>query len=513
MSASSRLPRLLVLATAALTALSHLRFLVLDTRLPRDLCLCLGDIPATAGRLASPRGWLDTLASLAEPSGWLVLLDAVTFDLGGPNAVQLLDVVGITAVVLLSARLGTTLGGPWAGSAAALLVAAMPGLVVEGRLGWIHLPEAAMTLGALAAWAADPVVSRVRTAAMLGILGAAILTLRPSGLVWTSTLLLPLAWSWYFGGGDRRHLGVVLGAWAVAALVPFGELPDYLAGKLMARARYASVVPALLPQLALVLGALPLGVLGLSLPGVGLGLRRVPTGAARVLLVVIAAWAGGAAALVLLFRAGLDNHVTAMPAFAILAGWGFATMAPRAGSILAGLAFLAQLVPQWLPTPGAESPWWRIPGAWRYPVAPTILNYYVPFEAYEPADVTMLVDAVCPGTRRCTIVTTDGLYLPHGEEPGQLELFYAGEDRVDVVSAHALPADRMPKVDALVEYICREPDRAWESRWPQNRPNRDRLVREQKLTPVWATEVAPGCRMQWSVPEGRVPEEGLPPMR
>jgi hypothetical protein len=69
-------------------------------------------------------------------------------------------------------------------------------------------------------------------------------------------------------------------------------------------------------------------------------------------------------------------------------------------------------------------------------------------------------------------------------------------------------------VNALVEYLCAAPDAAWEARWPQTRALRDRLVQEQALGPIWATEVAPGCRMQWSVPaSATIDRSKLPSIR
>lgn len=484
------------------TAAAHLRFLALDGRPPRDLCNCQRALPEVARSLETslPAGLQDAAGVLLTPTGWYSMLRLGAVELVGraPETLQAFDLFGVLGVILGTAWLAWRLVGPGAAGPAALLVASMPALVVEGRQGWIHIPEAALVLAAMAAWTADPGLDRRRTVASMGILGGLAILLRPSGLVWVATLL-PLLWR-----RPVRRVAVVLGLWGIAAIVPLLALPEYLAAKAEARDRYATVIPDLWPQFLVLLGP---GASTVVLVGLGIAALRRPAG-----LRIPAAWTAIALLLAVVFRAGLDNHTLLLAGLAILAGAGLAWF-PRLGVGVAGLVFVFQTGPQWLPPPAQDSIWWRTPGAWRIQVAPSILNYYVPFPRYGVAEVRGLLDAIC-GDKPCTVVADQGLYLPYGEEPGLYELFAAGEARPKLRAVHDLTAEKAPRVDALVEFDCPDQDRAWQVRWPEAKATRDALIRRQHLEVVWGTEAGPGCMVRWRTPDRFVAHpERLPPER
>lgn len=512
----------------AVTALTHVRFLILDPRLPRDLCLCYQQVPGLARVLDgdAPGGVADVMGVLDDPAGWNTLLQATLIHLlgRGPHVIQGLDLVWVCSVVGLSALLARRLGGRAAGAVTALLVASIPGLVVEGRLGWIHVPEAALALAGLLAWLSDPTLSRWRTATVLSVVGAAAFSLRPSGLVWVGSLAVPLAWTaWKEWPRPARALAVIAACWGIAALVPLARLGEYLSSKAEARSRYAEVVPAMVQQLGVVLGPVGVWVVALALPaGLWQLFRRRPAGAPGLALSLLTLWATGAIALGALFLAGLDNHTTALPAVAILAGWALGGFAPRLGVGLAGISLAVHLFTQWMPTPGPTSSWWRTPTLQRLPVAPSVLNYAVPFPPYGESQVRALIDSVCGESvspRGCSIAADQGLYVPYGEEPGRLELYLAGEERVNLLAVRDLDSTDLPRLDALVEFTCGDRDTAWRKRWPHSTQARDALVEAQRMEPAWSEEVAPGCVVWWLTPGGtvldaaRLPSEGRPGRR
>ncbi|MDP6935409.1 MAG: hypothetical protein QGG40_20985, partial [Myxococcota bacterium] len=156
------------------TIAAHLTFIRADRRLPADLGRYYTDLPELWEAWGSPAesaGHL--LGALAEIGGWynLLLAGALRFFGRHPAVFQLLDLVSVAAVVLLAAAVARRLGGPVAGLVAASLTAAAPVVVVEGRHAWIHLPEAALVLGALYAWVRDPTLRAPVSRWALAILG------------------------------------------------------------------------------------------------------------------------------------------------------------------------------------------------------------------------------------------------------------------------------------------------------------------------------------------------------
>lgn len=497
------------LLTVLVVGAAHLRFLVLDGRPPRDLCNCQRALPRVGASLETSlgAGLGDAAGVLFTPTGWYNLLRLGVIGLVGrsPEALQVFDLIAVVAVVGLSAALAWRWLGPRAATLTALLVGAMPAVVVEGRQGWIHVPEAALVLAAAVAWAGDPRFEGRASRLVFALAGAAAILLRPSGLAWAGSLGLLLL------GLPFRRLILLLLPWLAAAAVPMSGLPVYLQAKAEARERYATVLPDLSPQLLVLLGPAVAAVVAVGVLLIAVDRLRDTDAAGRRGLALAAAWLGMAFGLALLFRAGLDNHTLLLPALALLAAAGLRRL-PRLGLGLAAAAFAFQHLPQWAPLPGPDSPWWRVPGAWRIQVAPSILNYYVPFTAYGVRQVGALLDAICDGP--CHVIVDQGLYLPYGEEPGEYELFAAGEDRPSLVAVHDLDPRREPEVNALVVFDCPMQDGPWALRWPRAREAREQLLRSHQLDEVWATEVGPGCMVRWSTPRRFVRRpEALPPTR
>ncbi len=484
---------------------------------PHAFDLLLGHSPGTAGE------WAHTIT---QPTGWLHLLMASALALfgRGQDSFALLGVVWVLLLLVGVGRLGRHLGGDLGALVAVGLCGAMPGVVLSGRTGWIHVPEAALVLAALSVWVEDPGFSRRRTLAGVGALGALALTLRPSGLVWVGALALMLGLrAWRVGpGGSRRPL-VILGVlWLLAALVPLAVLGDYLKLKAMARDRYDALLPELGMQLQMLLGFLPgLVALGGLVAG-GLALVRArrdrtvprlpdpaPTLLALcggVVLISLGLW--------LVSKAGLDNYTLMCPALALLAAAGFARVAPVTGGGLAVVAFLPFWGFQWMDPP-AQGSWLRTtPGFREIPIDPHVLSAYRPLVGFGETEIRALVDATCgeeTPPQRCTVVADQGLFAPYGEEPGYLELFLSGETRVRLYTVRDEPLPVSQRVEALAEYHCGERDQGWRFRWPRSQKNLEELMDRSKLEPVWTQQVGPGCTFLWLTPRGYLAHPELLP--
>lgn len=487
---------------------------------PHAFDLLMGNTPGTLGE------WLHTIG---QPTGWYHLLLAGLLALFGRNqdTFALPGVLWVLLLLVAVARLGRRVGGEGGALAAVALSAAMPGVVLSGRTGWIHVPEAALVLSALAAFAADPELSRRRTALALAGLGGLTLALRPSGLVWVGSLaaLLALQALRARRAGaplpPRALLGVGVG-WALglATLVP--ALPRYLELKGLARARYEALLPELGLQVQMLLGALPglLSALGLLGWLILLVRRRadeegLALGAAeRAALGLAAGWLALAGVLWIFFQSGLDNFTLVCPALALLAAASGARLLPRLGPALAVIAFLPSWGLQWVDPPPQGSPLRHIPGLREIPIDPHVLSAFRPLEGFGEAEIRALVDATCgeeSPPQRCTVVADQGLFAPFGEEPGYLELFLSGETRVRLFT---LRDERLPmsqRVEALSEFHCGDRDLHWRARWPRSLQNLEELMSRAKLEPVWSQQVGPGCTFLWLTPKGYVAHPELLP--
>jgi hypothetical protein len=476
-------PLLVTLATVGALAL----YFALDGRLPRDPGLYWADVPRTARALGGGR-WDMVAPLLQRPGGWLVVTMAALSRLSrGPWLFEGLSLVSVAAVVASAGRLGALAGRAaggdqerWGGWLGALLAAGMPLVVIQGRLPWIHLPEAAL-LGVL--WVqltTDPKLARWHTWLVAGLAGAALASVRHSGLVWLLTAV-PLL--------RGRAFGLLI-PWTVGALPSVLALVPYLTAKLDARESYAARLPSLLGQVLSQVGVAGLGVVLWGLVARGrqrLWDRWALLGGGLV---------GTALLMWLVFRAGLDNFTPMVFGLVLLAAAG-------AGRLTVGLAAAGFL------------------GLWGYTFVPgpraDFRTLYRVSPAHEVQAIEEFIDATCV-RGRCVIGADSGLFLPHGEEPGRLELWILGRPDVFVLDlrtgAHPLVENR---VSAVAEWDCGEAGESWMERFPQSRAWQEIGRRQLGLKPTRVYRPDNQCALVWWVPGGYFtgpePSLGRPPKR
>lgn len=530
-------------AVVAVTIAAHVRFILVDTRVPRDLGLYYGGVPHAYDLLMGRTpGTLDEWwHTIGQSTGWYHLVLGAVLAVFGRNqdTFQIPDVLWISSLLVLVGRITTRLAGARAALVAVMLVGAMPGVMVAGRTGWLHVPEAVLALVGLWTWMKDPGMKRRWTGLWMGLVGLLAFTLRPSGLVWVGSLAPLVLWSVVCArrAGQRAPWGsaalVVLG-WAAGSVVPLLYLNKYLSYKFDARDRYMSTLPDLALQAQMMLGAIPswVVVLGLSMgayaayglwrarragqaveEGVGAGPEGVPevgrAATAQLLIwtaLVFVLWVG--------FRAGIDNFTLLCPALAILATLGMERVKGAPGVTLGLIAFVPTVVLQFTPPGGPDSPDRSWPGLREIPSSPHLLNWFRPFDRFGEPELKALVDATCgqgapPGT--CEVVVDQGLYTPFGEEPGYLELFLAGDPRVALLTVRDAPLGHDKSMNALIEYHCGDRDLQWRERWPRSLPNLEALLQQRVLEPVWVHEVGPSCEVLWYTKMGYLPHPELLP--
>ena len=214
-----------------------------------------------------------------------------------------------------------------------------------------------------------------------------------------------------------------------------------------------------------------LGGLGLVATGLGIGLlllawlRREATPGDRVEIGLLAAWAALPVGLFLLFRAGLDNFSLGLAAAGVLAGLGL-NRTPW-GPVLALGVLLGTTLPQLLPPPAADGALNRLGNLVGLPLQPQLRNAWRPYGLWSGEDVRRLLEASCPAAPEpCRVGTDQGLLQPHGEEPGQLELFLLQLDRVERVDLRPDGKAAPEHLDALVHYDCGEQELSWRRRHP-----------------------------------------------
>jgi hypothetical protein len=501
-----------------LVFLAHLRFLVLDPRLPWDGNLCYDKLPLIFDALHGREGGWTKLPGLVlgETTGAYALLLALPMALGLPRAAvfELASLLWVLLALGSAAFIARRLfGGPAAAMATALLAGGWS-VVVLGRTPWIHVPEIALCLLLLAVTVHDPGLRRWRSVALAALAGGLALSLRPSALVWVGSTA-PLVVYGVLRAHPRRaalgRLAVVAAAWALGACPVVVELWPYLAGKLGRREGYEHVVngAALLRQTRLLVGEAPLLLGGLGLALLAWRRLRPLDGVGRGPVLVLLAWLLTTPALLLGFRAGLDNF----PAFAValaLLGAGGLAHAPRALWLLPGLAFLLGWLPQWLPD--AEG----LPelSVKRLRRAPNPGMPYRVDDSFDPVTVGALLDASCPPTDegRCLVAVDHGLFSPDPEEPGRLELFLLARDRVELVPVYAPGATRWAhEAQAFASYGCDFLEPKWAQRRPGWQPAAREVLRRGRFQPAWEAELGAGCRYRWLTPGGVVASPDLLP--
>ena len=494
------------LATAVVVVavvVAHLSFLISDGRLPQDPGLYYRALPdhyeawrsLDVGRLA---------LGLTESSGWYNVLVGLAMALFGvsPLAFSAFDALWVALILVGVGSIARQLHSPAAALASVCLAGSMPVIFLVGRTSWIHTPETALVLLAVAAWCADRTLARWRTVAFVAAMGVLAVALRPSGLVWVATLA-PLLIS----VGPRRWGRIVLVglAWLASLAVPLAKMEQYMTAKAAARERYAAQLPGLIEQVVSNIGAWPLVVV---LAGLVCFVFRRPRGLEPVAVLTVG-WAAISLLLWVLFQAGIDNFPLIAPGLAILAGWGLARLA-KPVALLAVPLFLAVYIPQWIPSSSLQF-LHRVPGAGVYIYGSNIRNHYRVYQRYGWSDVEALIAAVCPD-ETCQIGVDQGLLEPFTEDIGELELFLVQADNIHLIN---IREGRLPgnlKMDALVEYHCSpEADAQWRVRFPDSLDNMFALIEDFDLLPAWTRPVSSECEVMWMTPNGDIASEDALP--
>ncbi len=455
---------------------------------PRDLNLTYTGLPMLYDQLG--RGsWAGVGFEAGREGGWYNLLIALWLHLLGPSGVhfELLAAPGFGLLLAGTALLARSWYGPAAGLATTAIIAQMPLILLSSHLGWIHIPETTLVVWAAWALTLDPGLARWRTVALLTVTGVLAITLRSSGVLWMGVLAVSgvaTAVSTRTAGHLRvRRLAILpiaLG-WGLALLVPLPDFRGYVLGKVDMHDRYAMAVPALLPQLVDHLGP----VLGVCV-AVGLvaslvaSLRPLPSPVPSALrAVLLASWLAGSLVLYAIVRCGLDNFPLFYIGIALLAGDGLARLAPFGivGRLAVALPVVAALAT------GSRT---------------ALDELTLPRPPLPSTRVAALINAACPErrpSRRCLLLTDQGLFAPRAEEPGQLELFLMDEPFVTLRSVYQ-PAALYNEPAALGAWTCGADDAIWRQRQPDGDRLRDAVIARWRLAPA-QTFLEGGCTFTW----------------
>ena len=463
---------------------SHLRFFAIDERVPRDPGLYYGDVPQAWAWLGDPGAHVGELLELLGTSGgWYQLVLAAALRVFGRSSEVFDGVVAIWVplVVLMVGLLARRLGGSAAAAFAVALVGTVPWVVVTGRTPWIHLPETALVLGALAAWAYDPDLERPRTVAAMIVTGGLALALRPSGLVFVAPLVLVLRpWA-------RPRSWWILGGWSLA-VAPAVEhvLSGYMDAKLAAREGYEQVLPPWWAQLLDGLGPPTLAILLLGLLAV-LVKRRFSGG----LGLVVACWVASSALMWAIFSVGFDNFVVLGPGLVVVAAVALVAVHPRL-ALLPTLVLAGTRAMGGLPEPS--------PNDWK-----------APWSGFSARHVLGLFDASCPESGGCVVAADRGLFASFGEDVGELGIFLLARDEVQVQDLRFRANLPEMALDAAATYECPMMEQDWTVRHPHAARNLAQVAVADELLVVWKHEVTPGCTFVWMTPSGELPRPELLP--
>lgn len=374
-------------------------------------------------------------------------------------------------------------------------------VVLSARTSWVHVPEATLLLAMLHLWLKDPTLSKRWSIAGLGLLGALAIGLRPSALPWLALLVGAILLGVRGQRPKWQPLAWVLGIWALACVQMLPYLESYLAAKAMARSRYMERVPELLPQLVGAVGVLG----GLASLAVGVLGARKPDG------VLALAWGFVVVSLLLTLSsgAGVDNFLPLALGAAILA----AQSAQRRPWTVAlwVLPLAAITLPQLVTELPKDSTLSRVFGRLRIPAHPGPQNRLRPYDDASAYEILELIQASCPDPHGgCTVLVDQGLFEPYGESLGELPLFLATEGHTELVSLtrNGLPPDLEPA--ALVHWDCTserhiEEERIWRARYPRSGEQLMAVAETHRLMLAWQNTVR-GCSLMWLTPEGSVPD-------
>jgi len=506
MSTDKPTPRPETIATAIVAGMvmaSHLAFVLLDGRLPADLNEAHKQIPELARGLTEQGDWGAVLLHAAlEPAGWYQLAMLLPGALGIPPllaffTINLLSLSAVLGGVALVAR--RTLG-PTGGLLAVSLAASCPGLTTQARLAWIHFPELALLMVILMVLSWDPALRRTGSAVVIGVSALLILSLRPSGIIWLTTLAPSIGAALWLGlpspGGGRRAALVGWGV-LIGALPLLGTIEHYTTSKIEMLGHYEHLMTAssLLQQ---TLHQLGLPLTGLGLLGVTYLLFVHPRKWSS-LVVTLYTWLLLPIALYFVFQAGLDNFPMMTVAFALVAAAGLVRIEPRLAWVQAGLAVLSiagawlpdALAPQFVPKP--------VLSYLRY-FEEGVENYDRVFDDLPGQEILSLVHDACgprAGDAPCHVTVDHSLFQPFAEEPGHFELFLAGERSLTLTRADDLDLgtrEGMPHV--LASYACPQHEDIWYTKHPEIARRMEWLESRATLDIVHSRMVAGGCSFE-----------------
>jgi hypothetical protein len=496
------------------TLAGQLLYLLRDDRVPRDPGLYYERLPEAFSWIGSPvADFASVLPLLAESTGWYNLVAGACLHIFGrsPEVFRALDVLWVGGVLGGAWWLARHLSGAAGGFAAIALVASMPMVVLSGRTGWIHIPEAALVLAVVVTWARDPGMEGRATLGAMALLGAMAITLRPSGATWLAGMI-PALGLWFLRGGRWKTSRpcLVWLSWGLALCVPLRGLGRYVEAKLGARARYLEHLGDLGQQLTWVFGEGVMALLGLGLALFLWKRSRPPS----EVIVPLVAWVFLAGGLWVLFRPGLDNFPLLGIGLAVLAGGGFGRARPL-GALMPGIYWVFFFLPQWLsPSIVRQHPVLQI--ATPLGASTNLLNHYRPWTGFGREDVLQLLAATCPSFATgatCRILVHQGLFQPFGEEPGALELFLLELDTVEILDVRDLPPgiESYPLHGAVEFRNCGRQEAHWRSRFPSAAQDFSQLVQAKGMVPVWSRLLDRECRATWLAPQGRLAAPGKLP--
>lgn len=478
-----------VCAILGLLTTLQLDYVLRDTRLPRDANAALRHVPELAEAMQAGRAG-EVLAGLARTGGWQEVSVAGLAVLFGRTPLVwhawytgwlLLAVAGL-ARATRAVRVDAVLP-------AVALFAGFPVLLEQARVGWIHLPELALILVAVALLLDDEPIDGVRAAILGGCL-ALTGTLRGSGLAWATVVALPALVRARSHGGA---IACVLGGLGVALTVTGAEIAAYATEKAGAAVRYASLGGANgLFILRLSLGFVTTWVVAF---GVGLGASAWPS-RRRLALAGLVAF-GIVVPLVSMFAlsAPVANTPVFLAATALLGGMGLATLgrSGRWGAVVLSLPpLLGQLVPGSVTTPLglplALGRYWRDDAQ----------NYQRPYPHGVARVIAEPLAACVARARPCSIVTESGLFSVTPEERGRLELFFLGYTPDEVVLTAPTHVQPMFPVDVVARYRCEGATEEWARRHPGYAEAAEALIVARGLTAERTLSVGPRCTYRWN---------------
>lgn len=468
------------------TGLAHLRYALLDRKVPADPGLYYRAVPTALQALADGEpGAL--LPLLAEGSGWLNVLIALVHQLGGghPAAVPLLGLLWVGLTVGGAGLVARRLGGPMAGLIATALTAAAPIVIVQGRSLWIHVPEAGLTLAIAAALIGDPRLRSPLRLLGVALAGALLLSLRASGLGWAPVALCPLLWP----GAERpsiAKMAFITLVWGVGAGASLHDIVPYLEAKASARQGYVERLPplslrVLSSQLGLAAALLPVALLPHRRASPLL--RGLP---ALALLLALGMW--------WTFRAGIDNFTLIGPAVALAVAGGLSRLGWIGGALGLQL-WLISFLPQLFEV-RVFSPLRALPPRGAFISEPELNQYYRPWTGYGAPAIAAVIAAGC-GEGPCVIAVNQGLFAPFGEEPGRLGAALLGWAPVELLDLRFGARKGQPEPDLLVTWDCPDKEDAWQERFPRAADAQAALIEAHGLEPAWGVAVSARCAVQW----------------